>query len=278
MLDADASGGLDRLKKRFGASNALASVRNNYAFHHPTTQQMEAAYQSVVSKDSEELDWSVRFNKALLNTFFFVSDYVLIHAMTDTLRETDVNVAHEKLLRDLAPIANDLSQFSFGFAKAIFQKYINSKELVMTIVAQVADAPNIDDVRFPLLRRNARLAECLSSYRSPNCPRSARARIRIETQSSRAWHRITRGSPWSDKNSQVPTLADLRKHSAWAWVYCERCLHRAPVAFVPLMIRWGRNASSGRVRIGCIKVAQRLESPMRYDIACFLMTARRDVT
>jgi hypothetical protein len=149
LLDAEASGGLERLKKRFGASNALASVRNNYAFHHPTTQQMEAAYQAVVSRDSEELDWSVLFNKALLNTFFFVSDYVLVHAMTETFKETDVNVAHEKLLRDLAPIAHDLSEFSFGFAKAIFQKYINSKELLMTIVAQITDAPNIDDVRFP---------------------------------------------------------------------------------------------------------------------------------
>lgn len=69
--------------------------------------------------------------------------------MTDTLKETDVNVAHEKLLRDLAPIAADLSEFSVGFAKAIFQKYIDSKELVMTIVAQVIDAPNIDHVRFP---------------------------------------------------------------------------------------------------------------------------------
>ena len=38
------------------------------------------------------------------------------------------------------------------------------------------------------------------------------------------------------------------KHSAWTWVYCDKCLHHAPVAFVPLMIRWGANASSDKLR------------------------------
>jgi hypothetical protein len=52
---------------------------------------------------------------------------------------------------------------------------------------------------------------------------------------------------WNTIN-QVPTLAELRKHSAWVWVYCERCQHHSPVAFVPLMIRWGANASSDKLR------------------------------
>jgi len=46
----------------------------------------------------------------------------------------------------------------------------------------------------------------------------------------------------------VPTLAELREHSAWFWVWCERCLHHASVAFVPLMIRWGPDASSDKLR------------------------------
>jgi hypothetical protein len=35
----------------------------------------------------------------------------------------------------------------------------------------------------------------------------------------------------------VPTLADLQRSMCWAWVYCERCLHHAPMAFAPLVIR-----------------------------------------
>jgi hypothetical protein len=44
----------------------------------------------------------------LLNTFFFVSDFVLVHGMANAMGETDVNEAHRKLLGDIAPIASDL--------------------------------------------------------------------------------------------------------------------------------------------------------------------------
>ncbi len=101
------------------------------------------------NKDGEEIDWSIFFDRALLNTFFFVSDYVFVHGIAQALQESDTNTAHEKLLRDLAPTANDLSEITFGFAKAIFQKYINKDEPVMTAVAKVSDAPNIDEVHLP---------------------------------------------------------------------------------------------------------------------------------
>jgi len=62
--------------------------------------------------------------------------------------ESDVNIAHQKLLGDLAPIANDLSEFTLGFAKAIFQKYIG-EELTFTVVTKITYAPNINDLRLP---------------------------------------------------------------------------------------------------------------------------------
>ena len=46
----------------------------------------------------------------------------------------------------------------------------------------------------------------------------------------------------------VPTLEQLRRGHPWCWVVCERCLHRRPVAFVPLIIRWGPDASSNLIR------------------------------
>jgi hypothetical protein len=48
----------------------------------------------------------------------------------------------------------------------------------------------------------------------------------------------------------VPTLAELRSSSPWVWVYCRQndCTHKAPMAFVPLIIRWGPDASSDRLR------------------------------
>jgi hypothetical protein len=45
-----------------------------------------------------------------------------------------------------------------------------------------------------------------------------------------------------------PTLAELRATTSWFWVICNRCPHRAPMAFVPLMIRWGGDTSSDKLR------------------------------
>jgi len=47
-----------------------------------------------------------------------------------------------------------------------------------------------------------------------------------------------------------PTLRQLRKDEPWVWVHCTNtlCLHYAPMAYVPLMIRWGLDASSDKLR------------------------------
>jgi hypothetical protein len=108
---------------------------------------MEAAFQLAVRSDGDNTDWCIYLNDALLNTFFFASDFVLVHGMVNAMGETDVNEAHRKLLEDIAPIANDLSTFAFGFAEAIFIKYFG--ELTATLVAEIKDAPNIEDLHLP---------------------------------------------------------------------------------------------------------------------------------
>ncbi|UFZ03053.1 hypothetical protein LQG66_27965 [Bradyrhizobium ontarionense] len=149
LLDAPAAEALDRLKMRFGKIDMLTVIRDSYAFHHPTIDEMEGAFQKASSNDGgEEADWAIYFNDALLNVFFFVSDFVLVHGMANAIGEPDVNEAHKRLLGELAPVAHDLSEFSFGFAAAIFRKYFG-EELLMTLVAQFKDAPDIDDLRYP---------------------------------------------------------------------------------------------------------------------------------
>jgi hypothetical protein len=78
-----------------------------------------------------------------------VSDLVVIHGVMDILKENDVNEAHRKLLNPLHEIALDISEVTFAFAKLMFQKYINEKELVMNVVAKITDTPDIDELRLP---------------------------------------------------------------------------------------------------------------------------------
>jgi hypothetical protein len=53
---------------------------------------------------SNILDWCMYLKNALLNTFFFASDFVLARGIANAMGETDVNEAHRKLLGDVAPI------------------------------------------------------------------------------------------------------------------------------------------------------------------------------
>jgi hypothetical protein len=124
-------------------------IRNNYAFHHPEIDEVDAAFEKAAAEaESEEADWAIYFNKALLNSFFFVSDFVLVHGIANALSEADVNEAHRQLLGEMAPVANDLSEFTFGFAAAIFRRYVGH-ELTMTLAAQMKDAPDINSIRYP---------------------------------------------------------------------------------------------------------------------------------
>jgi hypothetical protein len=43
-------------------------------------------------------------------------------------------------------------------------------------------------------------------------------------------------------------LEQLRRGHPWTWVVCERCLRRWPVAWVPLIITWGADASRDLLR------------------------------
>lgn len=149
QLNDPATAALDRLKRAFGGSNMISSVRNDFSFHHPKPDDMEAAFQaSVNSGMMDEEDWGVFFTTTLLNTFFFVSDYVFAHGIALAVKNEDVNEAHKKLLMSLAPIANDFSEVAFDFARILFAKYLGP-ELGMTIVARIKDPPKIDDLRLP---------------------------------------------------------------------------------------------------------------------------------
>jgi hypothetical protein len=107
LLDPQAADALDRLKKRFGKGSGLSTIRNNYAFHHPGIDDIDAAFEKAAAEsDGDNADWGVYFNRGLLNTFFFVSDFVFVHGMSDALSEPDVNEAHRKLLGEMAPVAN----------------------------------------------------------------------------------------------------------------------------------------------------------------------------
>jgi hypothetical protein len=149
LLDADASLALQALQKYFGKQNEIAVLRNSFAFHHPKPHEIEAGFQNAAnSGDVTEDEWAIYFTQGLLNCCFFMSDMAIAHGMAEALGENDVLQAHQRLLPKLRPIANQLSEFTFGFAAAVFKKYAGH-QLSAVVVAKFENPPSMDDVTLP---------------------------------------------------------------------------------------------------------------------------------
>jgi hypothetical protein len=149
LLDPQASEALSDLQKYFGNKNEISVLRNSFAFHHPRPEEIEAGFQNAAnSSEVTDEEWAIYFTRGLLNCFFFMSDMTIAHGMAEALGEKDVLTAHQHLLPKLAPIANQLSEFTFGFAAAIFKKYVGH-ELSAVVVAKFDNPPSVDDVTLP---------------------------------------------------------------------------------------------------------------------------------
>jgi hypothetical protein len=58
-----------------------------------------------------------------------------------------------------------------------------------------------------------------------------------------------RRKPIRERPGPRATLGQLQRGSSpWCWLRCEKCLHKAPVAIAPFVIRWGPDASSDKLR------------------------------
>jgi hypothetical protein len=149
LLDAHAAEALDGLQKYFGKQNEIAILRNSFAFHHPKPSEIEAGFQNAAnSTEVTDDEWAIYFTHGLLNCCFFMSDMAIAHGMAEALNEKDVLKAHKRLLPKLGPIANQLSEFTFGFAAAVFKKHVG-QEISAAVVAKFENPPNMDDVRLP---------------------------------------------------------------------------------------------------------------------------------
>ncbi|TWA98974.1 hypothetical protein FBZ96_105653 [Bradyrhizobium stylosanthis] len=67
----------DHLKRQFGDSNLLATIRNNFACHHPKSDDVQDA--SCTAADDQRFDepWCFYFSQHGYNTMFIQSDLII---------------------------------------------------------------------------------------------------------------------------------------------------------------------------------------------------------
>jgi hypothetical protein len=139
---------LAKLKSHFGGSNILNTVRNQFAFHHPYDAEVDAGFELAAASPEYDDEWNWYLANENINTFYFVSDVVVIHGMLSAIGEKDAVVAQKRILGELNLVADQFILFASFCLHAILSKYF-APEIIAEVCEKVADAPQSLDVGLP---------------------------------------------------------------------------------------------------------------------------------
>lgn len=121
-LDQGGRDALDALKKLFfGSSNILTSIRNNYAFHHPYDADVEAAFERTASDPNWDSEWNWFFSNSNFNSFYFVSDIIVVNGIMQGIGEADMFAAQERLMGEVRTAMNEMTTLIMALTAAIWR-------------------------------------------------------------------------------------------------------------------------------------------------------------
>ena len=118
LLDNEGQQALADLKKQFGASNLLATIRNNFAFHFPNEDEVEDAFQAAFDDANFDDEWNLFFAKNKFNSSFMLCDVVFVHALFKSLGEDDWAVGQMKIMKEVHAPASPSLSLSSGSSNA----------------------------------------------------------------------------------------------------------------------------------------------------------------
>jgi hypothetical protein len=139
---------LAELKKHFRGSHLLNKLRNSVAFHHPYDGDMDAAFEAAARSSDWDSDWNWFHSHAIFNSFYFVSDLVILHAILNAAGETNLIEAQKKIMADVNKVLERMIEFIYALSEAILAKHFGS-EITAEVVAKIEDAPSVLDVWLP---------------------------------------------------------------------------------------------------------------------------------
>jgi hypothetical protein len=150
-LDAMDEGGkkaLDTLKKLFGKSGLLANIRNDFAFHYPKTKDMEAACQSAASDPEQDPDWHWYFAKSGWNSFYFLSEIIVMHGLLKSAGCDDFASAQERLMQDMRTANNEMVVLLQCLVASMWAKHVG-EDFEATCVSKIDGSPNLFEFALP---------------------------------------------------------------------------------------------------------------------------------
>jgi hypothetical protein len=147
-LDQEGKDALTSLKKLFGGSGLLASIRNNYAFHHPYDADVEAAFERAATDSQWDKEWNWFFSHSNFNSFYFVSDIIMINGIMKEIGEADVFAAQQRLMDEVRTAMNEMTTLIMALTTVMWRKHFGD-ELEAEVCANVSDAPSVFEFALP---------------------------------------------------------------------------------------------------------------------------------
>jgi hypothetical protein len=138
----------EELKKHFGSSGLLSRLRNGFAYHYPSTDDLEAGFEAASADAAFDDSWNWYLENTNYNSFYFASDIVVLHGMLIASGETSLVKAQEKIMGEVKIVSRLMPQFFGELLRSVLGKYFGA-ELIGQICTEIKDAPGALDVWIP---------------------------------------------------------------------------------------------------------------------------------
>lgn len=147
VIEADGLAAYDELKKHFGGSGLLHKLRDTIAYHHPSGQELEAAFEDV----PEDEDWAWYPSDTINNSFYLASDMVISAGILRATGETDTAKAFEKVMGMVVPVSNVMTDFFLYLMRAIVTRHLGDDVLSPHVGTgtKIDSAPNLYKFAIP---------------------------------------------------------------------------------------------------------------------------------
>jgi hypothetical protein len=148
LLDQAGADAFVKLKKVFGNSGLFATLRGTWIFHHPNNPELNSAFEDAASNPQWGNEWNWFFSHSNYNSFYFLSEFVVLHGILKAVGETDLLVGQEKLTKQITAVSEDMSQFIMALIAVLWKKYFGA-ELTAETRFDIPNAPGFFDVWIP---------------------------------------------------------------------------------------------------------------------------------
>ena len=147
-MNEDGKQSLEALKRLFGKSGLLANIRNDFAFHYPKLDDMEAACQSAASDSEQDPDWHWYFAKSGWNSFYFLSEIIVMHGILKSSGCDDFASAQQRLMQEMRTANNEMVTLLQCLIASMWTKNVG-KDFEAIVVAKLHGAPNLFEFALP---------------------------------------------------------------------------------------------------------------------------------